>query len=76
MSIQGKVVENHRANEGDLRGLGVHDFVVRVHPETRQFGKDVNNLQPERYLKLRALDFKAHYTNGTHAVSVFQRRRH
>ena len=75
MSIQGKVVENHRANEGDLRGLGVHDFVVRVHPETRQFGKDVNNLQRKKGTS-NYKDFKAHDTNGTHAVSVFQRRRH
>ena len=48
MSIQRKVVENHGANEGDLRGLGVHDFIVRVPPQTRQFGEDVNNLRENK----------------------------
>ena len=45
LSVQREVVEDHGADEGDLRGLRVHDLLLGVHPQTGQLGEDVDHLQ-------------------------------
>ena len=45
LSVQGEVVEDHGADEGDLGGLRVHDLLLGVHPQTRQLGQHVDHLQ-------------------------------